>query len=145
MKKTLLTVATVALMATSAFGVTNECKEELMTLKKDLSNLTDKGAECLAENITLMMNNALAKQASSQEKMNFAYKNKTVIMQMSTTSTKEKKITKEQQSTLIKNACKNPLYRGLMQHGIKWKIDMKIPQQHAVVDITDKVCKQNNF
>jgi hypothetical protein len=144
MKKSVIAIATVALLITSAFGATNECKQELKHLKRDFSNITDKGAECLAESMAIAMNNSLAKQSSAELQMHFSYANKTIKMEMSTHN-KEKKITKEDQKMLLKQTCSNPLYKLFMQHGIKVNIEGKTAHQHFTLNITEKVCKKNHL
>jgi len=145
MKKSLIAIATVALLATSAFGATNECNEELKHLKKDLSNITDKGAECLAQKLAVVMNSAAAKQSSPTDKMQISYKSKTMIMKGSATSSAIPKMTKAAQKEQIRGVCADPRLRILLKHGIKWRVDLTTPKQHVVINITEKVCKKNHF
>ncbi len=146
MKKSVIAIVTAGLLATSAFGVTNECKEELKHLKKDLSNITDKGAECLAQKLAVVLNSAFAQQSSSTDKMHIFYKRKTMIMKGNSTSSQVPRMTKAAQREQIRGVCVNdPRIRILLQHGIKWRVDLTTPKQHVVLNITEKVCKKNHF
>jgi hypothetical protein len=145
MKKSVIAIATVALLATSAFGATHGCQHELKHLKKDLSNITDKGAECLAQKMAVMMNSIAEKQSSPTDTMHMFYKRKTMIMKGRVTSSAVPKMTKAAQREQIRGVCADPRLRILLKHGIKWRVDITTPKQHVVINITEKVCKKNHF
>ena len=136
-----------ATLTTSVFAMSQECQHSLSHLKRDLSNLTNKGAECLAKNMVDVMNASIQKNPALAKELQISYAHRTVTMQMhmKRKSEKSSRITAQEKRKLIQQACAEPMQRKLIQHGIKWNIDASTPVQHIKISVSEKVCKKYGF
>lgn len=132
----------VTALSSSLFALSPACQKELQGLKRDLSNLTDKGAVCIAQNVVDELNRAKKKKNLPDDKMKiFLTKDHTFVVKTFSPKEPRKDVDlKMIKQSLLDKQCNNPMYIKLMQHGIKFKLDLTTPKQHIVIVASKKSC-----